>query len=109
MWLFHDLSIEDLALHTAKCDDETMRRALEGVFFLRYRLQPTPNMTLVSGQTYTEYLMELADRTNVTQENHHADALHDSIWAFALALNNSVPGELELDSIIGEESERCTL
>ena len=97
VWLFHDLSIEDLALHTAKCDNETMRRALEGVFFLRYRLQPTPNTTLVSGQTYTEYLMELADRMNVTQENHHADALHDSIWAFALALNNSVPGELELE------------
>ena len=95
VWLFHDLSIEDLALHTTKCDNETMRRALEGVFFLRYRLQPTPNTTLVSGQTYTEYLMELADRTNVTQENYHADALHDSIWAFALALNNSVPGELE--------------
>ena len=97
VWLFHDLSIEDLALHTAKCDNETMRRALEGVFFLRYRLQPNPNMTLVSGQTYTEYLMELPDRMIGTKENHHADALHDSIWAFALALNNSVPGELELD------------
>ena len=97
VWLFHDLSVEDLALHTAKCDNETMRRAVEGVFFLRYRLQPNPNMTLVSGQTYTEYLMELPDRMIGTKENHHADALHDSIWAFALALNNSVPGELELD------------
>ena len=92
VWLFHDLTIEDLTLHTASCDNETMVRAVEGSFFLRYRLQPNPNMTLVSGQTYTEYLMELQDRMNGTQENHHADALHDSIWAFALALNNSIPG-----------------
>ena len=98
VWLFHDLTIEDLTLHTARCDNETMVRAVEGSFFLRYRLQPNPNMTLVSGQTYTEYLMELQDRMNGTQENHHVNALHDSIWAFALALNISMPGELGLDT-----------
>ena len=98
VWLFHDLTIEDLTLHTASCDNETMVRAVEGSFFLRYRLQLNHNMTLVSGQTYTEYLMELQDCMNGTQENHHANALHDSIWAFALALDISMPGELELDT-----------
>ena len=32
----------------------------------------------------------LQDHTGATQENQHANALHDSIWAFALALNMSV-------------------
>ena len=93
VWLFHDLSFEDLMLHTEKCDNETMLRAIEGVFFLRYRLQSHPNKTLVSGQTYSEYVMELqSHNVDMAQENQHANALHDSIWAFALALNNSVTG-----------------
>ena len=96
VWLFHDLSFEDLIFHTEKCDNETMLRAIEGVFFLRYKLQPHPNNTLVSGQTYSEYVMELQSH-NMAQENQHANALHDSIWAFALALNNSVTGELGLN------------
>ena len=45
-----------------------------GVFLLQYRLQ----------------LMELQDHTVGTQENQHANALHDSIWAFVLALNMSM-------------------
>ena len=90
VWLFHDLSIEDLILTTEECDNDTMQTAVEGVFLLRYRLQPNPNTILVSGQTYSEYLMELHNHTNGIQENQHANSLHDSIWAFALALNNSV-------------------
>ena len=90
VWLFHDLSIEDLILSTEKCDNDTMQTAVEGVFLMRYRLQPNPNTILVSGQTYSEYLMELHNHTNGIQENQHANSLHSSIWAFALALNNSV-------------------
>ena len=90
VWLFHDLGIEDLILTTEECDNDTMQTAVEGVFLLRYRLQPNPNTILVSGQTYSEYLMELHNHTNGIQENQHANSLHDSIWAFALALNNSV-------------------
>ena len=89
VWLFHDHSFEDLMGSTEKCSNETMLRALEGVFLLQYRHQPDPNTTLVSGQTYGEYLMELQDHIG-TQENQHANALHDSIWAFALALNSSM-------------------
>ena len=90
VWLFHDLSIEELILSTEKCDNDTMQTAVEGVFLLQYRLQPNPNTILVSGQTYNEYLMELHNHTNGIQENQHANSLHDSVWAFALALNNSV-------------------
>ena len=94
--LFHDFSIEDLTLSTEKCDKDTMQTAVEGVFLLQYRLHANPNTVLVSGQTYSEYLMELHNCTSGMQENQHANSLHDSIWAFALALNNSVSEELRL-------------
>ena len=98
VWLFHDLSIEDLILSTEKCDKDTMQTAVEGVFLLKYRLQPNLNTVLVSGQTYSEYLMELHNCTSSMQVNQHANSLHDSIWAFALALNNSVSEELGLNN-----------
>ena len=120
VWLFHDLSFEELTESTENCSNETMLRAVEGVFLLQYRLQPNPNTTLVSGQTYNEYLMELHNRTGregipyqpddsqqplhadpemCTKCCQHANALHDSIWAFALALNNLTSAEFgsELD------------
>ena len=91
VWLFHDLSLDDLKDSTGNCSKETMLEAVEGVFLLQYRIQTNLNTALVSGQTYQDYLMELQ---NGTQMNHFANALHDSIWAFALALNNLTPEEL---------------
>ena len=114
VWLFHDLSFEELMDSTENCGNDTMLRAVEGVFLLHYRLQPNPNTTLVSGQSYSEYLMELQNRTGrkgvLYQPDYckwpldagpglcnkccqHANALHDSIWAFALALNNLTSAE----------------
>ena len=94
VWLFHDLSLEDLKDSTGNCSNETMLEAVEGVFLLQYKIQTNLNTTLVSGQTYQDYLMELQERTNGTQMNQFADALHDSIWALAQALNNSPSEEL---------------
>ena len=98
VWLFHDLNIEDLILSTEKCDKDTMQTAAEGVFLLWYRLRSNPYTILVSGQTYSEYLMELHNHTSSMLENQDANSLHDSIWAFALALNNSVSEELGLNN-----------
>ena len=118
VWLFHDLSFEELLESTENCSNDTMLRAVEGVFLLQYRLQPNPNTTLVSGQTYSEYLMELHNHTGGVQASipsqpddsqqplhagpgmctkccQHTNALHDSIWAFALALNNLTSAEFE--------------
>ena len=92
VWLFHDLSFEELMESTENCSNDTM--VLEGVFFLQYR-QPNSSTTLVSGQTYSEYYMELQEHIAGAEENRDANALHDSIWAFALALNNSRLEELE--------------
>ena len=89
VWLFHDLSFEELMQSTESCSNDTMLRALEGVFLLQYRLQPNSSTTLVSGQTYSEYHMELQKHIVGAKENRDANALHDSIWAFALALNKS--------------------
>ena len=94
VWLFQDLSLEDLKDSTGNCSNETMLEAVEGVFLLQYRIQTNLNTTLVSGQTYQEYLMELQHCMGGAQMNQFADALHDSIWAFALALNNVTYEEL---------------
>jgi len=72
-----------------------MLRAVEGVFLFQYKFDPHPNATLVSGQTYSEYLSELQDRIVGIQENQHANAMYDSIWAFTLALNSLTSEELE--------------
>ena len=95
VWLFHDLSLEDLKDSTGNCSNETMLEAVEGVFLLQYRIQTNLNTTLVSGQTYQDYLMELRHRMRGAQMNQFANALHDSIWAFALALNNLTSEELK--------------
>ena len=39
VWLFHDLSFEDLLESTENCSNDTMLRAVEGVFLLQFRLQ----------------------------------------------------------------------
>ena len=95
VWLFHDLSYEELMDSTENCSSDTMLSAIEGVFLLQYRFQPNSSTTLVSGQTYSEYRRNLQEHMAGAKENRDANALHDSIWAFALALNNSISEELE--------------
>ena len=98
VWIFHGLSLEDLKDNTGNCSSETMLRAIEGVFLLQYRLQPNPSTMLVSEQTYQDYLMEL--QTKGIRENQYANALHDSIWAFALAMNNLPLEELHTTTLV---------
>jgi len=95
VWLFHDISLDDLVNGTGTCNNETMLRAVEGVFLLQYKFDPDPNATLVSGKMYSEYLSDLQDRIAGIQENQHANAMYDSIWAFTLAVNNLTSEELE--------------
>ena len=100
VWIFHDLSLEDLMNGTEKCTNEEILRALDGAFLLQYRFEPNPSTTLVSGQTYSEYLMELQHRLGSTWQNQHANSVHDSVWAFALAVNSSLSeNDLENGSV----------
>ena len=99
VWIFHDLFLEDLMNGTEKCTNEEILRSLDGAFFLQYRFEPNPNTTLVSGQTYSEYLIELQHDLG-TLQNQHANSIHDSIWAFALAVNYSLlENDLENGSV----------
>ena len=90
VWIFHDLSLEDLMNGTDKCTNEEVLSALNGAFLLQYRFEPNPNTTLVSGQNYSDYLMDLQHRLGRIWQKQHANSMHDSVWAFALAMNNSL-------------------
>ena len=76
-----------------------MRSALEGVFLIQYQLSTNDsNKVIVSGQTYKEYyddylqhLSQVAAQYNISlNPNPYANALHDSVWATAIALNASL-------------------
>ena len=43
VWIFRDLSLEDLMNGTEKCTSEEILRALDGAFLLQYRFEPNPN------------------------------------------------------------------
>ena len=80
---------EDLLLGSEKCGNVTMQEVLENSIIFRYRTEPNDlNSMLVSGQTYSEYQQHLG--ANITNEDVFANALHDSVWAFTLALNQSL-------------------
>ena len=93
VWIFQNLKVEDLLQDTEGCDTVTVQEALENSILLQYRKDPKDlNSTLVSGQTYSEYQHEYQQRLrgNTTNQSVCANALHDSVWAFALALNQSL-------------------
>ena len=87
------------------CSREEMMMALEGIFILDYRLFVENDTELVSGVTYSLYkdmyankLKEFArDRNyNDVKENDYANSLYDQVWAFALAMNNSLSSLVSL-------------
>ena len=97
-WIVYEHQIEDFFHATNTCDNDTMRSALEGVFLMQYQLSTNDsNKVIVSGQTYREYyddyhqrLSQVAAQYNISlNPNPYANALHDSVWATAIALNAS--------------------
>ena len=80
------------------CSQEELIVAMEGVFLLQYRLEPDPDTVLVSDVTYRDYkeeylkrLSDFAEERNMNlQDNLYANVLYDEVWAFALALTNSL-------------------
>ena len=93
VWIFRNLRVEDFLQDSEGCDTLTMQEALENSILVQYRKDPNDlNSTLVSGQTYSEYQREYQQRLrgNTANPSVCANALHDSVWAFALALNQSL-------------------
>ena len=90
VWIFQNLRLDDFLSGTNRCENVTMLDLLENSILLQYRTDL--NSTLVSGQTYNEYRDQYQQRlgANITNQDVYANALHDSIWAFTLALNQSL-------------------
>ena len=94
-WIFSDImSVEELFLST-QCDAQSKVKATDQIFLMRNQLEPnSPDFELVSGSTYgeyrSEYLGKLAIHSIPTNHNLYSNVLHDSVWAFALALDSSL-------------------
>ena len=98
-WIVYEHQVENFFHATSTCDNDTMRSALEGVFLIQYQLSINDsNKVMVSGQTYREYyddylehLSQVASQYNTSlNPNPYSNALHDSVWATAIALNISL-------------------
>ena len=93
VWIFRNLRVEDFRRFVCNNNSTAILEALDNVFFINYRLETnSPNAPLVSGDTYEEYRQEYERLliNDSTARNVYANALHDSVWAYALALNNSL-------------------
>jgi len=81
-------------------------KAVDNVFFINYKFETSlQGEPLVSGDTYKEYRQEYHHRlgSNSVAGYLYANALHDSVWAFALALNSS------LDTLKSQDLENYQL
>ena len=98
-WMVYEHQVEDFFRATSTCENDTLRSALEGVFLIQYQLSINDsNKVIVSGQTYSEYyedyleqLSQFAMQHSISvSPNPYSNALHDSVWATAIALNVSL-------------------
>lgn len=99
VYVFHERTVQDILSVVVSCSRKEMLMAMEGTFTLQYRLKTmNASKILVSGMTYEayyqEYLDELRRLSNEVgmklDENEYANPLYDQVWAFALALNQSL-------------------
>lgn len=90
-WVFHDLSPALIrASNEGLCDVLQLEEAMNGVFFLQFPFE-SPNTTLVSGDTFSDYHAEYTSRLDADlSSNSYANVVHDAIWAFSLVLNLSL-------------------
>ena len=99
VYVLQERSVNDILITETSCTREEMIKAMEGVFLLQYRIYVENDVELYSGWTYKEYKQryseklweEAVNRTDKVKENIYANSQYDQVWAFALALNNSLP------------------
>ena len=101
-WILQDHKISDLILHAhGNCTTKKITEALRNIILLRYQYeQRDTSRMLVTGSTYESYLRQYLNIINESggslQYNQYANIMHDSVWAFALALNQSLDTILQL-------------
>ena len=120
VYILLDRSIPGLIseANITNCSPSQIMEALEGVFFLRFGLANDEDTKLVSNVTYREYYneylqrlmeIEMATKTSLDKNNTYANAMYDQIWAFALALGNSLENveinNITLDNLQLQQSE----
>ena len=95
VWLFVELSSDDMSKMSTKCSETTMILALENIIFLHLQ-QHEPQDTLSSGITYNTfmetYLHKLKESSSAEclQSNPYASILYDTTWTLAVAMNRSL-------------------
>lgn len=92
VWILQNHEVSDLLENAPEdCHRESLQKALQNVFLLQRYDQPGDHEAeLVSGETYNSYKQNYSERTSNPHLNLFANVLHDSVWAFALALNKSL-------------------
>lgn len=98
VYIFFERNVSQIISYNKTCSKQDMLSAIEGIFILQYRLFVNNNAILLSGKTYQSYydgyleaLDRYASKTKIElKENEYANTLYDQVWAFALAMNNSM-------------------
>lgn len=100
LWIFYDHSLKELLHATTDCSLHTMEKAVEGILLLYHDVSSDEDREIdFTGYTYGEYLdlytAKLAKSTtrpvcNKEPQILSANALHDSVLAFAYALNTTL-------------------
>ena len=91
-------SIDRILKTETPCSREELLIAMEGIFIVDYRLYVKNDTRLVSGVSYSEFqqlyiekLKYFANNVNKPLKSDvYANSLYDQVWAFALAINNSL-------------------
>ena len=99
VYIIQENSFSQILEIETSCSKEELLRAMEGIFIVDYRLYVENDTKLVSRvnysefqQLYTEKLEEFSDVVGeALQNDFYANSLYDQVWAFALAINNSLP------------------
>lgn len=98
VWLYVEINIDKIMTGSKRCSEHTMTVAIEDVVFLHLESMPdgpiSSSDNISSGYNAT-YLQQLK-APSYLQINPYANALYDSIWAIALALNNSMKHSISL-------------
>ena len=112
-WIVPDVSLEDvLSIHSF---DNCSQNAVGGI--ISFKKTETNSSTTVTGKSYETYLQEYNKlfaskedlKTEALRSNIYANALHDSIWAVALSLNQSLSEVQDYMHQIQQQDDTHTL
>ena len=98
VFVIHEPSLDEILQTNTSCSQMELQEAMERAFLIQYRLSVDNDTELFSGWNYSEFrrryaskLQEFASTRNEDiKVNEYANSLYDQVWAFALAINNSL-------------------